>query len=422
MTAAELSARWRGAAPQLAFWPLLEAGIALICLLLYSNALIAPLLADPADPEGSAVLRLVWPPVYLATLGLIALSPARVWRTALRAWPVLVLAGLAIVSSVWSIDPGTSARRGLAVLMTAVFGLWLAARYDWRDLIRLLAVMFAVLAIGSFVAGALFPGFGVMAEVHVGAWRGLWWEKNTLGAVMAWASLSFCAAAAAAPDAVERRIWLGFVVLGVGLVLLSTSKTALGACLICVGGPLGIALARRGFGFAALAVFALSCGVAALAGVLIVGPGVILEALGRDATLTGRTDIWAVLTGQIAERPLTGYGYGAFWEVKDGPVHWVRQITAWPVPTAHNAWLETALAVGVPATVFAAVTVLTGFAKAAGRLFAGIETYWALPFLTAWLVISMTESVLLEQNGLVWLLLSATLAKLYAERSSLATP
>lgn len=248
--AAVLAARWRNAAPRISLLPAAETGLALALLLLFSNALIAPLIADPADPDGGAVLRLVWPPVYLASLCLIALSPTAVWRTALRAWPVVLLAGLTVISAAWSLDPGVTLRRSLAVVMTAVFGLWLAARYSWRDLVRLLALMFAVLAAGSFIAGALFPGFGVMDEIHVGAWKGLWWEKNTLGAVMAWASLSFCAAIAAAPKRTERRIWAGFLLLSVLLVLLSTSKTALLAAMIAVGGPLGIALARRGFGFA----------------------------------------------------------------------------------------------------------------------------------------------------------------------------
>jgi O-antigen ligase len=375
------------------------------------------LIADPADPDGGAVLRLVWPPVYLASLGLIALSPLAVWRTALRAWPIVFLAALTALSALWSLDPGVTLRRSLAVVMTAVFGLWLAARFSWRDLIRLIAAMFAVLAAGSLIAGALFPGFGVMQEIHVGAWKGLWWEKNTLGAMMAWASLAFCAAAAAAPERAERRVWLAFLLLAVVLVVLSTSRTALLATLVAVGGPVAITLARRGFGFAAAIVFLFLLGGGAVIAALIIGPGVILEALGRDATLTGRTDIWAVLISQIAERPLTGYGYGVFWEVEDGPAFLVRQQTAWPVPTAHNAWLETALAIGVPATVFAFALVAVGLVRAAGRLLAGLSAYWALPFLVSWLVVSLSESNLLEQNGLVWLLVSTTLAKLLADRA-----
>ena len=416
--ALELAEQWRTQTPRLEFWPLLEAGAALFAMLLFSQALLGPMLTDPMDPDGAEALRLVWPPVYLLTLALIALNPAPVLRVALKSWPLILLGALTIASAAWSIDPGTTMRRGLAVVMTLAFGLWLAARYSWPDLIRLIAAMFAVLAVGSAVAGSVFPGFGVMNEIHVGAWKGLWWEKNTLGAIMAWASLSFIAAGAASTNPTERRVWFGFVLLGAALVLLSTSRTALLALTICVAGPAAIALARRGFGFAALAIFGGLCGLASLLGVLFVGPGVILEALGRDATLTGRTDIWAALIDTIAARPWTGYGDGVFWSVDEGPVFWLRQVTAWEVPTAHNAWLETALALGLPGLALAIYVVAAGVIRALLRLFSGVETYWALPFLVAWTGISLSESNLLEQNGLVWMLLSATLAKLAAGRGA----
>ncbi len=400
---------------------MIEAGLALIALLLYSNALLAPLLADPARPDDAEALRLVWPPVYALTLLLVALSPGAVWRVAMRSWPLILLGLLTMISALWSIDPEVSVRRGIGVVMTLVFGLWLAARYDWRDLIRLIALTFSILAVGSLLAGALVPGFGVMQEVHPGAWRGLWWEKNTLGAMMAWGALAFLAAAFCAKTQGERWVWLALIPLALGLVALATSRTAFLATGIAVGGPLAIALVRRGFGFASVGVQGLVFGVVGAVFVAVIGPGVVLELLGRDATFTGRTDIWIALNDAIAQRPWTGFGYGAFWEVDDGPVHWVRQTTAWPVPTAHNAWpvptahnawLETALALGIPGTLLAAWVYLAGLGRSAGRLMRGVEAYWALPFLAAWGVISLSESNLLQQNGFVWLLLSATLAKL----------
>ena len=234
--------------------------------------------------------------------------------------------------------------------------------------------------------------------------------------MMAWASLAFIAAGVSARNLTEQRLWFGLVLVSAALVLLSTSRTALLALMICTAGPLAIALTRRGFGFASVAIFGGLCGLAALMGVLLVGPAVILEALGRDATLTGRTDIWEALMTSIAAQPLTGYGYGVFWSVDNGPVFWLRQATAWDVPTAHNAWLETALAIGLPGVALAMFVVGRGLVSAIARLFSGVETYWALPFLVAWAGISLSESNLLEQNGLVWLLLSATLAKLASDR------
>lgn len=411
-----LAAHWRANTPRLAGFAGLEAGLALIALLLFSNALLGPLLSSESDPEGNPALRLIWPPVYALTLILILLRPLDFWRTLLRAWPIVVIGALPMVSTVWSIDPAMSFRRGLAVFMTMMFGLWLASRYQWRDLVRLLGVSFFVLALGSIIASVVFPGFGVHQIIHPGAWKGLWWEKNTLGAVFAMASLSFACAGLTAPHRMERQIWILLVFLGVGLVLLSTSKTALLATLVCTLGPAAIWITRRGFGFATLAIGLGLIMVSLLAGILIIGPGVVLELLGRDATLTGRTDIWVILIEVIGDAPWTGYGYGAFWAVDNGPVFWVRQITQWPVPTAHNAWLETALALGVPVTLFVGLIVLTGLIKALMRLFKGDGVYWALPFLIAWLITSLSESNLMEPNGFMWVLLSMTLSKLYAWR------
>lgn len=410
MTAYELAARWRTSAPRLTGLPLIEGGIAVLLLLLFSQALLGPLFADEADPEASAVLRLIWPPVYAATLVLMVSRPGAALRHLAAAWPFLALCVLALTSMAWSVDPAVTVRRGIAIFATTLFGVWLAGAFSWRDLLRVIAAGFGVLAVFSFLAGALVPGFGVMHEVHPGAWKGLWWEKNTLGAMMAWATLAFIAA-----GALDRRfawLWRAFVPLAVLLVLLSTSKTALLACFVALIGPFAIALARRDFSFAALTFTGAGLGLGALVLALIAGPAAILEMLGRDPTLTGRIPIWTVLGDLIAQRPWTGFGYGAFWEAEGGPVHWVRLATAWDVPTAHNAWIETALALGIPGLVLALFAAGRALVHGAGRLFAGREVYWALPFLVMWTMISLTESNLLQQNSLVWVILVATAAKL----------
>ncbi len=410
MSALDQAARWRAAAPRLSALPWLEAGAALLIVLLYSQALLGKLFA----PEGGGdapVLRLIWPPVYLLTLGLIAGRPARVLLLATRAWPILFLVGLAGVSVLWSIDPEITARRALAVAMNTAFALWLAARFSWGDIARLVAAAFAVLAAGSLLAAVLAPGFGVMQSIHPGAWSGLWFEKNSLGGMMALGALAAAAASANAPQR-ERAAWRMLAALCLVLVVLSTSRTAMMAAMIGVGGPVMIAIARRGFDFAAAAITAAATALLLFGAILVTGPGAFLEAIGRDPTLTGRTEIWQALARAVAERPWTGFGYAAFWEVESGPAFWIRQETAWDVPTAHNAWLEIALGLGLPATAVAAVIYLRALGLALSGLFSGAAAYWALPFLAMWGLVSVSESNLLGQNTLSWVLFAATAAKL----------
>lgn len=416
MNALHRAEMWRSAVPRLTFLPLAEAALAVLAILLFSQALLGPLLVDPLRPDAGEALRLVWLPVYGLTLLLIAVRPLALLETMLRAWPLIALALLAALSTFWSIDADITSRRALALAMTTLFGLWLASRFDWKSLLTIFAVSFAVLMAGSAVAGALVPGFGVMQEIHPGAWRGLWWEKNTLGAMMGWAVLSFVGVAAF--DEKRRLFWLALVIPALGLVLLSTSRTALLASFIAIAGPGMIAMARRDAASSAIAVMTGAVGVALGILVLVIGPGVLLEALGRDATLTGRTDIWEALFRQIAERPLLGFGYGVFWQVEMGPAYWVRLETNWPVPTAHNGWIETALATGLAGVGLAAIAYTGALGSAAMRLFRGNETYWALPFLVMWGLISFSESNLAEQNSLMWVMFTATAAKLAQPREA----
>ena len=406
----DLIARMR-AAPAPAFLGWLEALAALACLFLFSQALVGPLFADSVD-EDSAILRMIWIPVYGLTLLLILMRPGPMLAAALRSKLILALAGIAIASTLWSIAPDVSLRRGFALLMTTAFGLWLGARWEWPKLLELFAALFASLAVMSVIAAIVFPGFGVDQAVHAGAWKGVWWEKNTLGAMMAWGAIACCAAAAARPE--RALIWVGFAALCAFLVLMSTSKTALLAFLLGAGGLAGIAISRRGFGFAALMLFGLAFGLLGGIAIALIAPVEALEALGRDATLTGRTDIWVLLADEIAKRPWTGYGYMAFWTVDDGPVFWLRQATVWPVPTAHNGWIETALAIGLPGATLLAIVYLGGLFRAFTRLFAGVEAYWALPFIAMLGLVSMSESNLMAQNGLSWVMFTATVTRLSA--------
>ena len=217
-----------------------------------------------------------------------------------------------------------------------------------------------------------------------------------------------------------RMIWAGAVFLSIALVLLSTSKTALlgmlaGFLVLAAG-----AWMRRGV---VTTLSSLWLGVVA-AGVgltlVIVEPGLVFQLLGRDATLTGRTDIWSALTDAIAARPWFGYGYGAFWGLESEPAYRVRLATEWLVPTAHNGWLETALSIGLVG--LAALVVSYGlFLVRAARLAVSDWTgIFALGVAGQFLLFSLSESIALQQNTIVWVTYVAIAAKTAASVSALS--
>jgi exopolysaccharide production protein ExoQ len=78
----------------------------------------------------------------------------------------------------------------------------------------------------------------------------------------------------------------------------------------------------------------------------------ILELLGKDPTLTGRTDIWGYVIPYIYQRPLLGWGYGAFFSSLN-PAAWeVANSMHWFAPEAHNGLLDILLGTGVVGVIW----------------------------------------------------------------------
>ena len=86
-----------------------------------------------------------------------------------------------------------------------------------------------------------------------------------------------------------------------------------------------------------------------IASVAVFTPDSLLELIGKDPTLTGRTDIWGYVIPFIYQRPLLGWGYAAFWSTQD-PAAWeIANALRWFSPQAHNGLLEILLSGGLVA-------------------------------------------------------------------------
>jgi O-antigen ligase len=78
----------------------------------------------------------------------------------------------------------------------------------------------------------------------------------------------------------------------------------------------------------------------------------LLELIGKDPTMTGRTDIWGYVVPYIYQRPLLGWGYAAFWSTLN-PAAWeIANALRWYSPEAHNGLLEILLSGGLVGAVW----------------------------------------------------------------------
>lgn len=388
--------------------------IVFVLLFQFSTALVALILTDPNDLSSTSMLaRNLWYPGYLLVLLLTLRWLPKVIRMAVFN-PLLVVCILWCgISYLWSIEPDVTLRRSVALLMTTLFGLVLAARYDWNELVQRLALVFLVTAVISLVLAVGMPRLGQMQEIHQGAWRGAWLEKNSFGTRMAMGLALMMCAFAMQPK--RWWLWVPGGVLCFGLVLMSTSKAALLAALVAIAGFLVIRVFRRFPILRIPVMYSVVIGVGVMMFLLIFMPDMMFELIGKERTLTGRTDIWAALARAIEQKPLLGYGYGVFWQDLNGPSYWVRFSLEWGVPTAHNGWVETWLSAGIVAVVLFGLFYLISLLLAFGRLYrGGVENYWVILSTILFLMISLSESTILQQNDLSWVIFVATSAKLFA--------
>ncbi|MGE0742677.1 MAG: O-antigen ligase family protein [Hyphomonadaceae bacterium] len=395
------------AAPSLARW---EPVAASLCLAQFSEPLFAAIAQSQGLDEPPGYARIFFLPVYVFLAWAIWRDRASAIATA-RAVPLLLaLLALAVVSTLWSIDGGATLRRTVWLGATMAFGLYLAWRYTWRDLLGVLGGAFVVLVAGSLALGALAPGIGRMAVEHPGAWAGLWTHKNTLGGIMALGVAVCVAAAILAPE--RRRLWCVTALGAFALVLLSTSKTALLASFLGVGViALGMVI-RRGPVQAIAACAGLLIAIIAGAGIIFLAPELIVAALGRDLTLTGRTDIWEASARFVEAQPWLGYGYYAFWLPDNGPAYWVREAVAWQVASAHSSWLELALGLGRAGVILFALQLTATLARGAGAILQPQAGLWAPAFLAAFAMYTLSESHALQANNLFWTIYVAVAARL----------
>lgn len=285
--------------------------------------------------------------VFIACGGLLIVTniPQSI-DSVMRWWMVLLLPAYCLLTALWSQYPDNSLRYGLQLAFTLVVAVVITGRISTTTLMRGLFVVYAI---------------GVVASVVIGrnggaAWLGIFGSKNAFAAhiaVFALIAMAMLTDRGAYP--LLRLSALGGLLASGPLLVLAQSAGAILMVVPCVA-IIGLVMltgrlspyqklflaALLAIALAALALLVLTMGDALLADVL--------AGSGKDPTLTGRTELWATGLSFIAERPLQGLGYRAFWVSGFAPAEELWAMFLVPSGAGfnfHNTYISNAVEIGL---------------------------------------------------------------------------
>lgn len=130
--------------------------------------------------------------------------------------------------------------------------------------------------------------------------------------------------------------------------------------------------------------------------------GDLLGTMGRDATLTGRTEIWSLVLG-MKGNPVFGTGFESFWLGKRLEKIW--SLYWWHPNEAHDGYIEIFLELGWIGVALFVIVLVTGYRKVIGAFRRDTDTgKLMLAYFVVAVAYDFTESAIKALNP-VWITL-----------------
>lgn len=338
-------------------------------------------------------------------------------------WPYLVLLIYAVISVTWAEQPVVSAKRVVQLFGVLFVAVALVRQRHERDALE----RFTWPAVIFLVVGILALALPHLSIDPDGNFKGIAVTKNVWGQFALLASLIFLYQALTKYK--TKLSWWLFV--GAMLALVATrSATSIAIFLVAVSIMLGWHIQKR---------YRNGFQVALLAGVLVIvsaGYGYFvftsslplddmlsagLGSVGKDVTLTGRTELWRWMSYEIAKHPWFGAGYGGFWLGIDGPSYNIVRYFTWRPGQAHNGFIDVVNELGYIGLAFLLIVLLVHLRNIYTYAKHGDEgrAVFHLAILCSALLLNVSEASVLRTTHLWWLVLTISIVEMHVRLSTI---
>jgi exopolysaccharide production protein ExoQ len=354
----------------------------------------------------------------LLTFGVIVLASRgrKIGALLRRNGPILLFFMYCGVSALWSDYPGVAFKRWVKALGDLTMMLIVLTDISPTDAVkRLLTRIGFVLVPLSMLFIRYYPdlGRGYNHFTWTPYYKGVATGKNELGIIClifglgaVWRLLQILRDARAPRRSAQIIAHGAFLALVVWLLLIADSMTSLSCFLMAsaiMAGTCVRALSPKKWVVHVLVATMLAVSFAAL----FLNVGELVKALGKDPTLTGRTDIWKLVLGMV-RNPLFGTGFESFWL---GPrLEKIWSIYWWHPNEAHDGYIEVFLNLGWIGVALLGVVLVTGYRNVIAALRRNPEEgRLRLAFFFTAVVYNFTESAIRVMHPIWLVLLLATI-------------
>ncbi|MCT7993023.1 O-antigen ligase family protein [Laspinema olomoucense] len=324
---------------------------------------------------------------------------------------------LITLSFAWSDTPMHTLKSTGVLIATTIVAAYIIKRYTYCELGVLLRWSLLVTAAVSTFYAQFKPAIGINNTKN--SWQGIIDHPNKLAALMVLSSVLWGLEAFQNP----KRRWLSVMSALLSLLVIQKAESG-GARVLFIVATLCMFSVRflKQLPFQWSFFFIVIFLILSISGFIVITENleaIVVDGLGKDMTLTGRTPLWEYLFKEkIPLRPVLGHGFHGFWQPWRGAANPAANSLSgklfmpsgagyWSPPHAHNGFIEIILDFGYLGLFCFIMGLIKTLADAVRYLINPpaksqmIES--VLPLLLLILIVfpNLTESPLLENNH-IW--------------------
>jgi exopolysaccharide production protein ExoQ len=360
-----------------------------------SNASDATADASSSYYSGSPLEASVFEGLEAAGLIILIRRKPRVVAVLKRNWPIAVYFGYCLLSASWSSFTYVSVKRWTKLGGDLVMVLVMLTDHEPRAAVQrvmtrtgFFLIPLSVLFIEAYPELGTSPGSLMTAPVLTGVTMG----KNELGQICVIWGLAFMWCLL---DAFRHKrhssLFAYAVVYAVAFWLVEISNSATSLTCLLLGSVLMVITNLRWVARRRWLVHCLAVGVVSGAAVAIFYLPSLLSNVGRNSTLTGRTELWQYVFPMVSNRWI-GTGYQSFW--LGWRLEHMWQVYWWHPIESHEGYIEVYVNLGWIGIALLSAMVLRGYSKVVDGIRRGMEMgTLKLAYIAAALIANLSESL-----------------------------